>query len=422
MGRYKFRLSDMIPRAWLRKLGQPPVSPSTNHGALLLASNDNRSHHVPPSHPPSPLHQPHQRKSYHFSRQFDAVQPQRPPSPPRRSTTSKHRKSTHLRRKPARPRRVTAAVLSGCSCRALAEFDPAPARLECRFHVSPASSPSSTDAVFPQSPPSFGCSSGSVPSSESFYQMVSWTTTSSSCRCRAELDDSAMLEQGFGHDPLFELKLEPLAVVTKPREFNEMVMDLRKQGANKKPITTNHHEESSASLNSKPAVSTQVIGEKICNRTVRVNKEPKKPPRPIINSAISPAGGMRLRVNSPKLATRKLNQARLQGRKGASPPASSHPGKNLHPKARKSGISEGIAVVKSSVDPWKDFGESMVEMIVENDIRESKDLEELLACYLMLNSDSYHDLIIGVFKQIWSDFHRPPPTTTIGTSNSHNHR
>ncbi|KAJ6913382.1 DUF623 domain containing protein [Populus alba x Populus x berolinensis] len=45
----------------------------------------------------------------------------------------------------------------------------------------------------------------------------------------------------------------------------------------------------------------------------------------------------------------------------------------------------------------------MVEMIVENNIKASKDLEDLLACYLSLNSDEYHDLIIKVFEQIWFD-------------------
>lgn len=60
-------------------------------------------------------------------------------------------------------------------------------------------------------------------------------------------------------------------------------------------------------------------------------------------------------------------------------------------------------MVKSSVDPRRDFRESMVEMIVENNIRTSKDLEDLLACYLQLNSDEYHEMIIKVFKQIWFD-------------------
>lgn len=62
-----------------------------------------------------------------------------------------------------------------------------------------------------------------------------------------------------------------------------------------------------------------------------------------------------------------------------------------------------FAVVKSSRDPRGEFMQSMVEMIVENDLRGSKDLEELLVCYLSLNSEEYHNLIISVFKQIWVD-------------------
>lgn len=64
-------------------------------------------------------------------------------------------------------------------------------------------------------------------------------------------------------------------------------------------------------------------------------------------------------------------------------------------------MPESMAVVKVSIDPRRDFKESMVEMIMENDIKSSKDLEDLLACYLSLNSNEYHDLIIKVFKEIW---------------------
>lgn len=62
---------------------------------------------------------------------------------------------------------------------------------------------------------------------------------------------------------------------------------------------------------------------------------------------------------------------------------------------------ESFAVVKYSYDPQKDFKDSMVEMIMEKKIREPEELEELLACYLTLNSDEYHDVIIKVFRQVW---------------------
>ena len=109
--------------------------------------------------------------------------------------------------------------------------------------------------------------------------------------------------------------------------------------------------------------------------TTTTTNTTKKPP------ANSP--GVRLRIHSPKIGHRKIG-----GRKSVS--------------SRRS-LSDSLAIMKSSYDPQKDFRESMVEMIVENNIRGSKDLEDLLACYLCLNADEYHDLIIKVFKQIWFD-------------------
>jgi uncharacterized protein (TIGR01568 family) len=71
--------------------------------------------------------------------------------------------------------------------------------------------------------------------------------------------------------------------------------------------------------------------------------------------------------------------------------------------SRNKTLSESFAVVKFSVDPQRDFKDSMVEMIVENNIRGSKDLEDLLACYLSLNSKEYHYIIVKAFEQIWFD-------------------
>nr|GME08792.1 transcription repressor OFP1-like [Ipomoea batatas] len=92
-------------------------------------------------------------------------------------------------------------------------------------------------------------------------------------------------------------------------------------------------------------------------------------------SGNSPGGGVKLRTNSPRIIGG--NRRILQGRRSTSIAA-----------------AKSFAVVKSSKDPQRDFRESMVEMIVENNIRASKDLENLLACYLSLNSNEYHDLII----------------------------
>lgn len=79
--------------------------------------------------------------------------------------------------------------------------------------------------------------------------------------------------------------------------------------------------------------------------------------------------------------------------------------KKENSKSKRRSFSSGsLAIVMASFDPQKDFKESMMEMIVENNIKASKDLEHLLACYLSLNSDEYHHLIINAFEQIWFNF------------------
>ncbi|KAL3520152.1 hypothetical protein ACH5RR_018301 [Cinchona calisaya] len=62
---------------------------------------------------------------------------------------------------------------------------------------------------------------------------------------------------------------------------------------------------------------------------------------------------------------------------------------------------DSYALVKSSFNPQQDFRDSMIEMIIEKRIERPEELEELLACYLTLNYDEYHDLIVKVFRQVW---------------------
>ncbi|XP_052210292.1 transcription repressor OFP8-like [Diospyros lotus] len=61
---------------------------------------------------------------------------------------------------------------------------------------------------------------------------------------------------------------------------------------------------------------------------------------------------------------------------------------------------ESYAVVKNSTDPYGDFRESMVEMIVEKEMYGAEDLERLLQCFLSLNSSDHHCLILEVFLEI----------------------
>ncbi|KAI0531169.1 hypothetical protein KFK09_000722 [Dendrobium nobile] len=86
---------------------------------------------------------------------------------------------------------------------------------------------------------------------------------------------------------------------------------------------------------------------------------------------------IKLRIKSPKLVQKRL--------------------------LKRKGLTDSFVVVKYSSDPKGDFRESMVDMIVENNLFSLKELEELLSCYLLLNSSEYHDLIVEVFEKIWSD-------------------
>lgn len=84
----------------------------------------------------------------------------------------------------------------------------------------------------------------------------------------------------------------------------------------------------------------------------------------------------------------------------------------LKKKERKEEVTEcptiynSLAVVKSSFNPQQDFRDSMMEMIEEKGIRQREELEELLACYLTLNCDEHHHLIINVFQQVWFELNR----------------
>ncbi|VVB12802.1 unnamed protein product [Arabis nemorensis] len=139
-------------------------------------------------------------------------------------------------------------------------------------------------------------------------------------------------------------------------------------------------------VSSKPAAATFTPPQELDLRPI-ITKQTNKTTTVRKTAVSSPAGRVRLRLRSPRISTRK----------------------SVSSGARGNGSSRrSRAVVKASFDPKKDFKESMEEMIAENNIRASKDLEELLACYLCLNSEEYHHIIINVFKQIWLDLNLAP--------------
>ncbi|XP_031399982.1 transcription repressor OFP7 [Punica granatum] len=64
-------------------------------------------------------------------------------------------------------------------------------------------------------------------------------------------------------------------------------------------------------------------------------------------------------------------------------------------------VRESFAVVKRSDCPYEDFKGSMMEMIVEKEMFEEEDLEQLLLCFLSLNSSRHHGAIVAAFSEIW---------------------
>ncbi|KAI3740919.1 hypothetical protein L2E82_31394 [Cichorium intybus] len=59
-----------------------------------------------------------------------------------------------------------------------------------------------------------------------------------------------------------------------------------------------------------------------------------------------------------------------------------------------------VAMEKSSYNLREDFRESMIEMITANRISNPKDLRRLLNCYISMNSDEFHSVILEIFHEI----------------------
>ncbi|URE29304.1 DUF623 domain containing protein [Musa troglodytarum] len=77
--------------------------------------------------------------------------------------------------------------------------------------------------------------------------------------------------------------------------------------------------------------------------------------------------------------------------------------------AAKMGVVEGsMAVVKESSDPYLDFRDSMLQMIVEMEIYAWEDLRDLLHRFLALNAPRHHHLILRAFAEILNGLFSPP--------------
>ncbi|RYR48422.1 hypothetical protein Ahy_A07g034445 isoform A [Arachis hypogaea] len=127
-----------------------------------------------------------------------------------------------------------------------------------------------------------------------------------------------------------------------------------------------------------------------------------KPERDLVSSSSGSRRHMR-RISSVKKVQRmRFNTARLELPETEQMRRSSAEGK----------VRESFAVVKKSKDPYEDFKRSMVEMIREMEMRDAEDLQQLLQCFLALNSRCYHDVIVRAFMEIWQEMFVMKPASS----------
>ncbi|CAH9134700.1 unnamed protein product [Cuscuta epithymum] len=342
MGIQRFRLSDMIPNALfykLRNLGKKNRASNLNNNKEPLSTSSYLTAAKATSQP--------QRKSYHFPREHQNSPPPPPPhyiylEPPRKS--SKKRRSSYRRSssRTSTPRLPPSSSGSGiCSCRPSTDS-------------AWTNKQDSTPEYFPDSPLDSTSSSSSGKDSI-LPELVSRPVLSAAAPGKF----AGKLHYDDDHDR-FETgpKIELPRIITKPIVKNSDESARIKGGPNQPCKCGGNSDEK------------------------KVKKKKACCGGPVHRISGNSPAGMKLRTNSPRIG-------RIQGRRSVS--------------SRKNILPESFAVVKTSQDPQRDFRESMVEMIVENNIRTSSDLENLLACFLSMNSDEYHDMIIKVFKQIWFD-------------------
>lgn len=63
-------------------------------------------------------------------------------------------------------------------------------------------------------------------------------------------------------------------------------------------------------------------------------------------------------------------------------------------------FKESLAMAVDSIDPYADFKKSMEEMVEAHGLKDWRCLEELLTCYLKVNSKSNHGYIVGAFVDL----------------------
>ncbi|CAF2285510.1 hypothetical protein BRARA_D01814 [Brassica rapa] len=311
MGKYKFKISDMISNPWFHKLKDMTKQSKPKSKPISSSSSSHTHNKKSPSYAP-----PRQSSTSHFSISLVAKSPHH--NSPRNSL---HRKRMSERKTLHKPSLKPITPLG--------------------FNNSKINGQDSSHCALPaleKSPQSF---------EYSFYEKE---------------------DDGFVDPSNFKVDTKNKAFTKyKTKESSSMEKACPASNLTKTPLKSH--------LSVKINKGKQEEDDEAC----RAEKKYKKQ----VSSGRNSSAGINLRrVNSPRI--------QLSGTRRSTSRSES-----------RQLVLESYAVMKRSVDPKKDFRESMVEMIEENNIRASKDLEDLLACYLSLNAKEYHDFIIQVFEQIW---------------------
>ncbi|KAF5188906.1 Transcription repressor like [Thalictrum thalictroides] len=64
--------------------------------------------------------------------------------------------------------------------------------------------------------------------------------------------------------------------------------------------------------------------------------------------------------------------------------------------------ADSLCAVKYSMDPLVDLKESIIEMVKNVGVRNWEDMEELIYCYVVLNSTEIHGFIVQAFLSLCS--------------------
>ncbi|RZC82552.1 hypothetical protein C5167_045339 [Papaver somniferum] len=384
MGNHRFRLSDMIPNAWFYKLKD--MSKTKNNTKTKHLNSKKVSPTKTVQTQPKNQQFSNPRHSYYFT--TDPFKAEKLYSSPI------NRKSTDTQFPPFNPPRKSSRRRRRNKISAAASIKYSSPRISsggCSFGSNFDSTPdNSIPSQDHQNLYEFILKSKPVSNSDPFDE--SWSSSwSSSCSCRISTSTNDIIidmdDSEYDFDKKlngFELtpKLELPPILTKPLKFSDMVSEIKNR-------------EVAGTLSEKVSKEGRRI-KNVKEQRMGLSSSSSLSVRKSVSSCNS-SPGMKLRSNSPKIASRKIQSRKMAGK-------TSTTGSRLSRSSNdKTSVSDSFAVVKSSFDPQRDFYESMVEMILENNLRATNDLEELLACYLSLNSNEYHDLIVQVFEQIWFD-------------------